>query len=156
MKPLTVEWVDKAEADFASAQREYRARKSPNYDGACFFAQQSIEKYLKARLQEASRPFGKTHDLEALLNQLHTIEPAWLMLLPAMKPLSAYAVVFRYPGRSATKTEAGDAIRYSKHVRAIARQSLGLSANGARRRNSTGSRQRKVKRTRPSRRGNAP
>lgn len=48
MNSLTAEWIEKAEADFHSAQREYRARKHPNYDAACFHAQQSIEKYMKA------------------------------------------------------------------------------------------------------------
>ncbi len=46
MKPLTQEWIHKAEADFSSAQRELRARKNPNYDAACFHAQQCVEKYL--------------------------------------------------------------------------------------------------------------
>jgi hypothetical protein len=32
MKPITPEWVAKAEADLSSAQREYLARKAPNYD----------------------------------------------------------------------------------------------------------------------------
>ncbi len=45
MNPLTVEWVDKAEGDFTTALRELRARKSPNYDAACFHAQQCVEKY---------------------------------------------------------------------------------------------------------------
>ena len=44
MKPLTREWVDKAEGDFVTVTREYRARKSPNYDAACFHAQQCAEK----------------------------------------------------------------------------------------------------------------
>ena len=39
--------------DFKSAGREMRARKDPNYDAACFFVQQCVEKHLKARLQEA-------------------------------------------------------------------------------------------------------
>lgn len=64
MKPLTREWVEKAEGDFATASRELRARKSPNYDTACFHAQQCIEKYLKARLQEADIAFGRTHNLK--------------------------------------------------------------------------------------------
>jgi HEPN domain-containing protein len=50
MKPLTRDWIAKAEGDYASANREYRARKTPNYDSACFHAQQCIEKYLKAWL----------------------------------------------------------------------------------------------------------
>jgi hypothetical protein len=37
MKPVAREWIAKAEADFLSAQREFRARKHPNYDAACFF-----------------------------------------------------------------------------------------------------------------------
>jgi HEPN domain-containing protein len=53
MKPLTREWVEKAEKDWGSLNREIRVRKNPNYDAACFFAQQCVEKYLKARLVEA-------------------------------------------------------------------------------------------------------
>ena len=34
-----------------SALRELPARKSPNYDDACFHAQQCIEKYFKGILQ---------------------------------------------------------------------------------------------------------
>ena len=67
MKPLTSEWVEKAEGDFATASREIRVRKSPNYDAVCFHTQQCAEKYLKAFLQEAEIPFGKTHHLIALL-----------------------------------------------------------------------------------------
>ncbi len=57
MKPITLEWVEKAEGDYASAHRELRARKNPNYNAACFHEQQCAEKYLKARLQEAEIPF---------------------------------------------------------------------------------------------------
>lgn len=49
MKATTREWIEKAEADFVSAGREYRARHRPNFDAACFFSQQCIEKYLKGR-----------------------------------------------------------------------------------------------------------
>src|SRR5438309_443570 len=77
MKPLTREWVKKAEGDFSTAQREIRARKSPNHDSACFHAQQCVEKYFKARLQEAGMGFPHTHDLEALLAIVLPIEPLW-------------------------------------------------------------------------------
>ena len=46
MTRLTLEWTAKAEGDFHSCLRESRARKHPNYDSACFHAQQCIEKYL--------------------------------------------------------------------------------------------------------------
>ena len=35
MKATAREWIEKAEADFLSAGREYRARKRPNFDAAC-------------------------------------------------------------------------------------------------------------------------
>jgi hypothetical protein len=43
MKPLSNEWVDKSEGDFATANREVRVRKAPNYDAGCFHAQQCAE-----------------------------------------------------------------------------------------------------------------
>jgi hypothetical protein len=54
MKPITQEWISKAEGDFATAQRELQAQEMPNYDAVCFHCQQCIEKYLKAYLQGAS------------------------------------------------------------------------------------------------------
>ena len=42
MNLLVAEWVAKAEGDFTSAQRGLRARKAPNYDSACFHAQQCV------------------------------------------------------------------------------------------------------------------
>ena len=57
MKPITREWVHKAENDFTVVCQILRRRKDPVPDAACFFCQQCIEKYLKARLVEASLPF---------------------------------------------------------------------------------------------------
>ena len=45
MQPATNEWREKAEGDYVSAQREYRARKDPNFDAACFNERLSV--YLK-------------------------------------------------------------------------------------------------------------
>ena len=50
MKPLTREWVKKAEGDFVTASREFRSRSSPNFDAVCFHAQQCAEKYMKVQL----------------------------------------------------------------------------------------------------------
>ena len=58
MTPLTKEWVRKDEGDFATAERELAVTSAPNYDAVCFHAQQCIEKYLKARLQEVGVQFG--------------------------------------------------------------------------------------------------
>ena len=77
MKPMTAEWISKAEGDFAMVEREARARRDPNYDGLCFHAQQCAEKYLKALSSEAGVSFPRTHDLVALLEQLLPLKPAW-------------------------------------------------------------------------------
>jgi HEPN domain-containing protein len=82
--------------------RELRARKDPNYDDGCFHAQQCIEKYLKALLQENGIPFPKTHQLEKLVD-LMSPDPAWLTIRARLVPLNSYAVNFRYPGHSADK-----------------------------------------------------
>jgi len=126
MKQLTLEWVKKAEGDYVTAQRELRARKSPNYDASCFHAQQCAEKYLKARLQEANITFGKTHDLSTLLDLLLPVEPAWELIRPQLRALNAFAVEFRYPGESADKPIAKQAVAMCTDVRYKVRVSLGL------------------------------
>jgi HEPN domain-containing protein len=126
MKPITLEWIDKAEGDWFSTQREARARKHPNYDAACFHAQQCAEKYLKARLQEAGSAFKKPHDLVNLLNLILPIEPTWNALRPDLVVLTNFSTDYRYPGNSATKQEAQDAVKRCRNVRRRIRQSFGL------------------------------
>ena len=70
MTPLAQEWVDKAEADWIATGQLIRVRKSPNYDLICYEAQQSAEKYLKARLVEAGLSVARTHNLLHLLGLL--------------------------------------------------------------------------------------
>ena len=107
-------------------ERECRARKFPNYDGACFHAQQCAEKYLKARLCEAGKSFARIHDLVALLDQVLTIEPLWEPLREDLAYLSDFAVNFRYPGESADRESALDSRRRCRNFRKAARQSLNL------------------------------
>jgi HEPN domain-containing protein len=65
MNEIVREWINKAEVDFNSALREYRARNFPNYDSAGFHSQHCIEKYLKALLQNNNVHFRKIQDLLA-------------------------------------------------------------------------------------------
>ena len=111
MQPLTIEWVAKAEGDFATTMRELRARKLQNYDAVCFHAQQCVEKYFKAQLQELNIPFGKTHNLIALLELLLPDFPLWDSLRSDAAQLSSAAVEFRYPGETADKMDAVEAAR---------------------------------------------
>lgn len=126
MKPISTEWVTKAEGDFAMLERECRARKNPSYDGACFHAQQCAEKYLKARLCEADRSFAKIHDLVALLEQVLELEPMWEVCREDLAYLSDFAVAFRYPGESADKETALDARKRCRRFRQVVRNAMGL------------------------------
>lgn len=126
MNASTREWVEKAEADFVSAGREYRARKQPNFDAACFFSQQCAEKYLKAKLVAAKIAFTKTHDLQLLLDLILPREPLWETFRPLLIELNRFAVAFRYPGESATRELAKAAVANAKAIRQRIRESLGL------------------------------
>jgi HEPN domain-containing protein len=126
MKPLTHDWVEKAEGDFLVAMQIMRRRKQRVYDAACFHCQQMVEKYLKAYLVEAGLPFPKTHDLPTLLQLLLPLKPLWKAYEPPLKSLTEYAVNFRYPGDNATLTEAKNAMKNCRSLRAEVRQSLGL------------------------------
>ena len=125
MNVLVNEWVAKAEGDCTTALREYRARKSPNYDAACFHAQQCVEKYLKAVLQKHEIPFRKIHDLEILLQSCLELFPLWQTMQDDMELLTQYAIHFRYPGESADKAEAKQAIDTMKRCRGEIQLALG-------------------------------
>ena len=126
MNPLTAEWIDKAEGDLLTAQREYRARNRPNYDAVCFHAQQTAEKYLKAYLQESGGVIPRIHNLVDLVSLCIEVDPTYSILEPELRGLDGYAVRTRYPGQNATKEEALSTIKISKNVRLFIRKKLGL------------------------------
>lgn len=125
MNPLTLEWVQKAEGDHAAMQW-LTQMAAPVHDAVCFHAQQCIEKYLKAWLQEANIAFRRTHDLEELLDLILPIMPAWAIWKPTFLILNTHAVEFRYPGRSATLGDAHQATIICDQVRQAIRANLGL------------------------------
>ncbi|MBN1472031.1 MAG: HEPN domain-containing protein [Syntrophaceae bacterium] len=124
MNELVREWIDKAEGDYHSALREYRARKFPNYDAAGFHAQQCAEKYLKAILQLKNIRFEKVHDLLALLTLCLPSAPELELHKELLAYLNPFAVAFRYPGESATRDQARQAIQIIKKLRLILRETL--------------------------------
>lgn len=126
MKPTTLEWISKAEEDFSVAQMSYRARRHPSYDAAVFHCQQCVEKYLKARLEEAGVSFLRTHDLLVLHQSVLGFEPGWAVLQPFLIPLNPYGVAYRYPGISATKLDAKNALKDCRQVRRVIRGGFGL------------------------------
>ncbi len=134
MQPDVTEWITKAEADWATAQREFRVRRRANFDAVCFHAQQCVEKYLKARLIIAAVNFPKTHDLVALLSLVQDVEPLWQPWKEALATLTHYAVAMRYPGEFAERPEAAKALKLAELLRAEMRWSLGLQPTTTRRR----------------------
>jgi len=127
MKPLTSEWIGKAEGDFTTARRELAVVEAPNYDAVSFHAQQCAEKYLKARLVEAGIDFPKTHDLCAVLDLVLRVEPAWERLRDGLNALGNLAVEVRYPGASSSVEEAREALDTAEAVRAAVRLALGMT-----------------------------
>jgi len=126
MKTEVREWIDKAEGDWGTAEREFRVRKSPNLDAVCFHAQQSAEKYLKAVLALQGAEIPKTHDLETLLGLCLKKFPLWAGLRPEAQLLTQFAVGFRYPGEAADRASAKKARDALRRFRAQIRESLGL------------------------------
>ena len=119
MSGLVKEWIEKAEGDYHSALREYRARNHPNYDAAGFHAQQCAEKYLKAILQRECIRIDKIHDLLALLQLCLPVAPNLELHKELLSNLNPFAVTFRYPGESATRDQAYAAIQSIKKLRPI-------------------------------------
>lgn len=120
------EWISKAEQDFQYAQLGMRQRKYPVYDGVCFHAQQCAEKYLKTFLVRHQIEFRKVHDLDELHRLCMRADESFRLIFDSLMILNPYSIDIRYPGASATKEEAREAIAVMKQVRRFVRARLGL------------------------------
>lgn len=121
MKEITLEWIEIAEGDWATANREHRVTENPNHKAVCFHCQQCGETYLKAYLQEESIPPPRTHDLNLLLNEILSFEPSWSNLADSCLVLTDFAVDHRYPSRDTTKKDADDAVEHCGTIRSVLR-----------------------------------
>lgn len=128
MNPLALEWAQKAERDYAAIALHQEAA-APDFDLICFHAQQCIEKYLKAWLQEANISLPRSHDLLALLSLILPTLPDWHVWQSDLSMIAPYAVEFRYPGKSATSENAQHAVRVGTQVRQAIRAELKLPQN---------------------------
>jgi HEPN domain-containing protein len=116
MNEVVREWIDKAAGDYLTATREAQA-DPPNYDAACFHAQQCIEKLLKAAVIAKGEIPPKTHDLTILSGLLTSLDPGWHWPVEELRLLSHSAVIFRYPGESADREEAEAVLTVAKALR---------------------------------------
>lgn len=94
------EWVAIADGDLVTAERELRARKAPNYNSACFHAQQCAEKYLKAFMVQQDIPFKKIHDLRELAKPIIQDFAEFDLISDLLAELNPLAVAIRYPGHT--------------------------------------------------------
>ncbi len=123
MKPLTREWLEKAEADLGTARRE---AEGPNRDAVAFHSQQCAEKYLKAALCEHDIEFARIHDLVALTKLLTQPHDRLSRLREQLESLTSAAVESRYPGATTSAEEAASALQTAGMVRHACRELLSL------------------------------
>lgn len=128
MKALSQEWVDKAEADWTTARREFIAEDHPNYDAVCFHAQQCVKKYLLARLEEGNVPFPATHHLGVLLSICAELEPDWEALKEPARTLTAHTIQIQHPGAMADEAMAQSSLDAGAALRQAIRKALELEA----------------------------
>ena len=128
MNPLTLEWAQKAERDYAAIAL-HQGAEDPDFDIICFHAQQCIEKYLKAWLQETNIRFAKTHDLKELLDLILPVIPDWDVWQADFSVFSEDAIDFLYPGKYAIVKDASQAIHTCTEVRQAIRSELRLPQN---------------------------
>lgn len=87
-------WLEKANDDLLWINASL---KDNIYYGACFAAQQSAEKALKAYILFKSATVRRIHDLSALLEDCIELDKEFEKLIDQAATLSGYYVEARYP-----------------------------------------------------------
>ena len=127
LNPLTQEWIQRGEADYVTVQQLLSTANPRLHNIICFHAQQCIEKYLKAWLQEANMPVPRTHNLEELLALIVPTLSDWSDWQPDFKIITKYAVEPRYPGDPVTVEDIQHASSICDEVRQVVRAQLKLT-----------------------------
>lgn len=123
---LLDDWVQKAESDFIAAAALNRRRKTPVPDVVCYHCQQCAEKYLKAYLLAQGAIIPHIHDLEELLTRCTLYDASLARQMPLALALNPYGILIRYPGLTATVTEAKETLTKLRRLRTVLRRNLGL------------------------------
>ena len=126
MKSMAKAWVEKAEADYGTAQREQKNRKSANYDAVCLHAELCAERYLKARLAQDDVDFPSTRHIVVLLMLCLDLEPKWEGFREQIRTLSSFAIELEDPDMVADEKMAELAMEACEVFRTAARKGLGL------------------------------
>ena len=127
MKELTREWTRFAEEDYSAVVQLFIEGKNPPYGIVCFHCQQCVEKYMKAFLTEHGIEFEKTHRLTPLLDLCLPIHPEWDLHRDALKVLTNFAVISRYPYEvEVNRKITQNAVDIAIEMREIVRTALGM------------------------------
>lgn len=113
-------WVIKADNDLKVAEHEINIDSEERVTEAiCFHCQQAVKKYLKAYLICNKVNFGKTHNLEYLLEICSKYDKEFTKA--NVGNLSFYAVEIRYPDDFYIPTikEAKDSVKIAKQIRKL-------------------------------------
>lgn len=88
------QWFNKAQEDLVVARL---VLGEEFYSHACFLAQQSIEKSLKAFLIAHTNTHPRTHGLVDLLRQCLRFDPGFMQFTPDCAVIDQYYIPTRYP-----------------------------------------------------------
>jgi hypothetical protein len=102
MKPLTYEWVEKAEGDLRSPLPANVAENPPTMTRRASTRNNAAEKCSEGAFQEADIPFDG-HNLTALLDLLPPIELLWEALRPHLRTLTVLLLTSVIPENPQTK-----------------------------------------------------
>jgi HEPN domain-containing protein len=100
---LVREWLRLARADLDSARHLFH-RDPPLLETACFHAQQTVEKALKAVLLPNEQRPPRSHNLEDLIGLCHRWMPGLASFEESCAWLTACAVRMRYPDNAPAVT----------------------------------------------------
>lgn len=128
MNRLITEWIDLAEEDYRSLEREFRVRRSPSYSVVCFHCQQCVEKYMKAMLVSLQIEPPRTHNLVSMLDMIVPFQPLWESDRLSFQELLPYSVRARYGGIVCTRDDAKSAVQCCRHLRKLIRNTMGLDS----------------------------
>ncbi len=122
-------WLELARGDLASATRLAEAGEQGPPRNACYFAQQAVEKAIKAALASAQVDFPYTHDLDRL-RQL--VPDDWVRVkgLRDLASLTRYAVRWRYPNDQDAPTTDDAQAAVAQARRIVEEISLDLADHG--------------------------
>jgi HEPN domain-containing protein len=127
MDEYVKKWLIKAMGDLKVAENETKLPlEGVVTEAICFHSQQAVEKFLKAFLITKNVEFGKTHNLEFLIELCGKEDEEFRKV--DVGDLSFYAVEVRYPDEFYTPSveEAKECLKIAKMVKEFVMSKLGV------------------------------